>query len=469
MTASSSPQAPTSAAATAPDTRHRREIRKSLMASSVGNALEWFDWTVYAIFSTYIAKALFDSTDQVSALLGTLLIFAVGFIARPIGGIVFGALADRLGRKTVLVLTMLMTAVGSLLIGITPSYDAIGGWASILLLVARLTQGFAHGGESTASYAYVSEIAPPARRGLWSSSVYVSIGIGSMIATFFGTLLTGLLSTDAINAWGWRIPFWAGSLLALFVLYLRSGMVEKRPVSADGGQRSASVEAATRLPKSVLFTIGFKLFVFVGGTSIVYYTWNSYAATFAISQRGMSAQGAFAASLAAQVVGIIALPLAGLLSDRVGRRPVLFVWSLGFAVLALPLLNLIGSAPWTLFVAQGIALSLNALATAIFACVLSEQVPDRYRTKVIGIAMSLSVAVFGGTTPYLNTWLHSQGLDWAFVLYFIVLCLASFALVFTWKETRAIPLAQLEKEFLERYDVTGPAPRKVSERVGIES
>ncbi|WP_442961610.1 MFS transporter [Pseudoclavibacter sp. 13-3] len=433
-------------ASTAGATEHRH-LRRSLAASAVGNALEWFDWTVYAIFSTYIAGALFDQSDSVSALLGTLLVFAVGFIARPVGGMVFGALADRYGRKVVLVTTMLTTAGGSLLIGIAPSYEAVGGWASFVLLIARLAQGFAHGGESTASYAYVAEIAPPKRRGLWSSSVYVSIGAGTLLATLFGSLLTSFTTSEQMHEWGWRVPFIAGALLAVVVLFMRRGMVESLP-DEEPAEQSSETGAGRPLSPRALFMIGLKMFIFVGGTSVVYYTWNSFASTVAISQRGMDAQAAFTASLIAQIIGIVALPFAGMLSDRIGRKPMLVIWAAGFAVLALPLMGLISTQSWTLLVAQAVALTLNACATAIFACVLSEQVPTRYRTKVLGISMSLSVAVFGGTTPYLNTWLTSLGLGWVFNLYFIALCVASLIVVLSWRETAKRPLAEIEDEIL---------------------
>ncbi|WP_318834325.1 MFS transporter [Burkholderia cepacia] len=168
-----------------PVASHPSSHRRSLIASSLGNLLEWFDWTVYTVASVYIAGALFDNTNKTSSLLGTLAVFAAGFFARPLGGIVFGAIANRIGRRSVLLSTMFLMAFASLLIAIIPPYDAIGSWASAALLVARLVQGAAHGGETTASYAYVAEIAPPAQRGLWSSAVFISVGAGSLIATFF--------------------------------------------------------------------------------------------------------------------------------------------------------------------------------------------------------------------------------------------------------------------------------------------
>ena len=170
--------------------------KKSLVASGVGNLLEWYDWTIYAVASVYIASALFDKADPTSALLSTLAVFAVGFISRPFGGFIFGPLADKIGRRNVLMITMLLMAGASIVIALIPSFEQIGYWASLILVLARLVQGFAHGGETTTSYAYVSEIAPPKKRGLWSSTVFFAVGLGSLTATLFLALLTSVIPKE---------------------------------------------------------------------------------------------------------------------------------------------------------------------------------------------------------------------------------------------------------------------------------
>ncbi|WP_051127746.1 MFS transporter [Rhodococcus sp. 114MFTsu3.1] len=412
---------------------------KSLFASGVGNTLEWYDWTAYAVFSPFIAQALFDKSDPVSAMLATLVVFAVGFVSRPLGGMFFGYLAARAGRRTVLIATMLTMAAASLLIAVTPAYGAIGGLASALLLFARLVQGFAHGGESTASYAYVAEIAPARRRGLWSSTVYISVGLGTVLATAMGAVLTATVPAESVESWGWRVPFFVGGLLALFALYLRRGMIESDVYETQ--EKDTPDDA--RWSRKQLFLSGLKLFVFTGGTSVVFYTFNSFASAFAISQHGMQSSGAFRASLLAQLVGIVVLPMWGALSDKIGRKPVLIFWAVSFTALIFPLLGLIDSRPWTLFTAQAVALAVAGAATSIYAATIAEQLPTNQRTKVIGIAMSLSVAVFGGTAPYLNTALNSMGLGWLFQIYFVLLCVASLVVVISFKETRAIDLRKV--------------------------
>ncbi|WP_044476333.1 MFS transporter, partial [Rhodococcus aetherivorans] len=181
--------------------------KKSLFASAVGNVLEWYEWSAYAVFAPFIAAVMFNNSDPISALLSTLAVFAVGFLMRPLGGIVFGRIADRRGRKFVLVTTMLMMATGSLVIGIMPTYESIGAWASLILLAARIMQGFAHGGESATAYSYVGEIAPPHRRGMWGSVAFIAIFGGSVLAYSIGGAVTSSLSETAVAEWGWRIPF----------------------------------------------------------------------------------------------------------------------------------------------------------------------------------------------------------------------------------------------------------------------
>jgi len=221
---------------------------RSMIATGLGNILEWFDWTIYAIFASYIAKAMFDPSDPSSALLLTLAIFAVGFISRPLGGIVFGTLADSYGRKSVLLISMVLMGIGSLIITLAPSYESIGGVASLIILAARLLQGFAHGGEATASYTYLAEIAPKERRGLWSSSMYFSAGLGSLLASLVGAFLTNAISAEDMNAWGWRIPFALGAFLTIVVLFLRRNMMESE-VLEDFATKANSSRLAAETPR----------------------------------------------------------------------------------------------------------------------------------------------------------------------------------------------------------------------------
>ncbi|MCT1686744.1 MFS transporter [Pseudoglutamicibacter cumminsii] len=437
--------------------------RRSLLATGVGNVLEWFDWAVYGVFSTYIAKALFNPDNPVSALLATLAVFAVGFVMRPLGGFVFGRIADRKGRKWVLLVTMLMMAFGSLLIGLIPSYAAIGGFASVLLLFARLIQGFAHGGESTTSNVYLPEIAPPHRRALYGSTIALAMGLGTMIATMFGSVLANMFDSDAMNQWGWRVPFIFGGLLALVVLWLRRNMMESEVHEAhvasagnsedlqDASSRDAAeqqVLAASHVEvmwsRRQIFVKAVEVFFYMAGTTLPYYIWSAFAATYAINQKAMDPGGAFTASLGAMAVNLALVPVMGLVADKIGRRIPVLVYALATAALTVPVFAMIDDNPWTLFAAQSLMMGLSACIGGTQPAMLSEQIPTRYRTLIMGTAMPLAVALFGGTAPYVNTWLASKDMFWLFDAYIIAMTLGTaFVVAFRWKETKGIHLTEI--------------------------
>jgi MHS family alpha-ketoglutarate permease-like MFS transporter len=409
--------------------------KKSLLASSVGNVLEWYEWSAYAVFAPFIAAAMFSNSDPVSALLSTLAVFAVGFLMRPLGGIIFGRIADKRGRKFVLVTTMLMMATGSLIIGVMPTYSTIGAWASLILLTARVMQGFAHGGESATAYSYVGEIAPPHRRGMWGSVAFIAIFGGSVLAYTVGGVVTTSLSDTAVGQWGWRIPFLIGALLALFALYLRRSMDESNVFDAaqkDDDQPSIPRRTVVR---AILLMIGM-----TSGITAAHYTWTSYISTYAITQQGMNPDTAYWMLVIAQLIALVSLPFLGLLSDKIGRRPMLGAFAVLMFVLQLPLTMMITSDGWTLLVATTAALLIVAVPASILSSTLSESFPTRLRTQAIGFAYSFSVAVFGGTAPYLNQLLLGLDLGWVFGVYIMVLAVLTGVACLFMKETKGIRL-----------------------------
>jgi MHS family alpha-ketoglutarate permease-like MFS transporter len=381
---------------------------------------------------------MFNSDDPVSALLSTLAVFAVGFLMRPLGGIVFGRIADAKGRKFVLITTMLMMAGGSLLIGLMPTYGQIGIAASLLLLLARVAQGFAHGGESATANTYIAEIAPREKRGQWGSIVFVAIFGGSVLAYTVGGGVTNVLTDSAVAEWGWRIPFLFGALLALAALYMRRGMDESEVF--DGQQEE---QAANNVPpldrkkitRAILMMIGM-----TAGITAAHYTWTSYASTYAITTQGMDAEGAYWVTVFAQLIALASLPFWGKLSDKIGRRPVLIGFAVAMIVTQIPLMGMINAQPWTLFVASTLALLIIAAAGALLSCVLSEAFPTKVRTQGIGFAYSFSVAVFGGTAPYLNALFNSWELGWLSNIYIMTLCALTGLVVYKLRETKAIDL-----------------------------
>jgi MFS transporter, MHS family, alpha-ketoglutarate permease len=404
-----------------------------LTAIGVGNAIEWYDWNIYATFSAFFAAQFFTSGDASSELLSTLAVFAVGFVARPFGGMLFGWLADRTGRQPAMTLSVVTAAAGSLIIGGTPSAATIGIAAPIVLLVARLVQGLAQGGELPAAQTYLAEVAPPARRGLWSSLIYVSGSLGTLLGTALGALLTAVLSAGDMRSFGWRIPFLLGGVLGLFAAVMRRRMTETAVFRRN---RASAPSTSLRRqfignPKALLRVIGFT----AGGT-VVYYAWAVATAPVAIQQRGTDSAGAFWAASGATVLYIVVLPFWGALSDRVGRKPILLGSTVLSAVLFFPLQALIQGRTWQLFVAMGIALLLIAGTSAIGPAYFAELFPTGIRAIGLGVPYSLTVALFGGTAPYLQTYLEQQHNGAAFSGWVIALLAISAVTIALTPETR---------------------------------
>ncbi|WP_152345764.1 MFS transporter [Brevibacterium sp. CFH 10365] len=407
--------------------------RRSVVASTIGNILEWYEWSAYAVFTPFIAAAMFNSEDKVSSVLATLGVFAVGFLMRPLGGIVFGKIADVKGRKFVLIVTMLIMAGGSFLIAVLPTYGQIGVFASLVLLLIRVAQGFAHGGESATANSYIAEIAPAHRRGFWGSIVFVAIFGGSVVAYTIGGVITNVFSEAAVAEWAWRIPFALGGLLALVALWMRRGMVESDVFEADEAEKVVDPTPLDRgrVARAIVLVV-----LMTSGITAAHYTWTSYASTLAITERGMDAQTAYWATVGAQSIALVSLPFWGFLSDRIGRRPVLIGFGVLMAILQYPLMGMITDTGWTLFVASTLALLVVSMAGALLSAVLSEAFPTKVRTQGIGFAYSVSVAVFGGTAPYLNGLFNSLDLSWLSSGWVVLLCLATIVAVVKLSETK---------------------------------
>ena len=429
----------------APVQDDRATTRRSFAGTGIGNALEWYDWGVYSTLTLFIASHMFSKSDPTSALLSTLAVFAVGFFARPLGGLIFGRIADRRGRKFSLMLSIALASVGSLLIGIAPTYDAVGVFASLVLLVARLMQGLAHGGELPAAQTYLSEKAPPERRGLWSSWIYFSGTVGNLTGLLLTALLTTTLSKDAMDTWGWRVPFLAGALLGLYGLVLRRSMTETQVFETDV-EKSPDVQslwssiAAHR--KQALQVIGMTC-----GFTVIYYVWAINAPAYAQTTLKIDPTSALWAGVVGNVVFLVALPLWGKVSDRVGRKPVLLGALAAAVVLYIPMNAILKDSAWQLALTMSIMLAVIAGVASIAPAVYAEMFPTHVRAAGFGFPYSIAIAVFGGTAPLLQAWMaehfHSTAV---FPFYAIALMLVSGATILTLPETKGIDLHETNRE-----------------------
>jgi MHS family alpha-ketoglutarate permease-like MFS transporter len=399
----------------------RRPVRQ-LLAASVGNAVEWYDWYAYTFLATYIADQIFprSADDSLVPLLSTFAVFAVGFFMRPVGGLLMGAIADRRGRRTALTVTILLMGGSSLLVGLTPTYATAGLLAPVVLVLARLLQGLSVGGEFAASTTFLVESAGPGRRGLFSSFQYVSTTAGQLLASGIAALLVDTLSDEAMNGWGWRVPFVLGALLSLVGFWIRQGAQETRSAEQRQAPRPGLFEALRRHPRESLRIAG----ITAGGT-IAYYTWTSYLPTYAELNAGVEKSDALLAGTLSLAFFALLQPLGGLLSDRFGRRPLLLFFGLGFALLCVPLLHAVRDSFAVLLLVSCAGMVLLTGFTSISAAVNAEVFPPRVRAAGIGFPYSLTVALFGGTAPYVGTLFKEMGHSGLFPWYVAVLCLAS--------------------------------------------
>ena len=401
------------------ETRLTGKQRKAIVAGSIGNTVEWVDWAVYATLAPVFAGQFFAKGDPAAALLSTLAVFAVGFVMRPIGGALLGAYADRRGRKKGLTLTIGLMAGAAFLIAICPTYGAIGVAAPLVLLLARLVQGFSAGGEFGSSSSFLVESAAPGRRAFAGSWQQVSVGAGALLASLMGFVLTSTLSEDALQSWGWRVAFGVGGLLGLVGLWLRVSVEETESFSKAEAQgrtrrRNPMVGMLVEHPRAALRVVG----ITIAGT-LLYYVWISYMPGYAHTATGIPLSEALLANTIAVAYFLCLLPFGALLSDRYGRKLTLLAFAIGFVVIAYPAFLLIDRGGfWPLLVVELVGVTFLAGYSANCAVVMAEQFPAEVRSTGIGLPYALAVAVFGGTAPYITTWMSANGLGgyvWLYV------------------------------------------------------
>ncbi|WP_028921455.1 MFS transporter [Pseudonocardia acaciae] len=414
-------------------TRHRLPIR-TLIAASIGNAIEWYDWTIYATFSIYFASQFYPSDSPGLALVKTSATYALAFFFRPLGGWLLGRFADTQGRRKAMLLTILLMAGGSAAIGLLPTYEDVGWLAPALLTLARVAQGVSLGGEVSNASAYLAEIAPPARRGRYSSFFYISTGSALLLASLLGALLAAVLDKAQLVDFGWRIPFLIGGVLALVGLWLRRTLAETEQFE-DNKDKAAAVRwpllvTLREHPKAVIQLVGFTML-----STLCYYTFFAALTPFAVTSRQADPKDVFLALSAGTVVFIATQYPFGALSDRFGRKPQMLVWSAGFALLIVPLSYLVGPGLAGLTVVFCVGLALYALLSSIAPAIMSELFPTELRGIGIGAWYNITVATFGGTAPLVITALANAGYDTAFFWYVAVAAVIGFVIVLTLPET----------------------------------
>jgi MHS family proline/betaine transporter-like MFS transporter len=408
---------------------------RAIVATSIGNMLEWYDFTVYALFAGYLAGNFFPSDDKNTRLLKTFLVFGLGFVVRPLGAVLIGNYGDRAGRKAALTLTILLMAAGTAIIALSPTYAAIGIGAPILLLFGRVLQGFSAGGEIGGATAYLLESADPAQRGRVASWLEASMGMANILGALAAFSVTAVLSTSQVQAWGWRIPFIVGLSIAPVGLYLRRSLDETDAFQAEVLQRTHKARGNAPLleifrdhGRSLL--VGFCVAVL---WAVAVYVLMIYLPTYV--QRpdtfNFSASQAFGASLIGNIPFVIGCVWFGSLSDRIGRRRALSLSAALLFALVLPLFLWLKADPTlpTLIIVQCIVCLLVASFVGVAPAALSEIFPTGVRSTGTSLVYNGAFTLFGGFAPMILTWLIQRSGGSIFSPAWYVMLAAAVALI----------------------------------------
>ncbi|MEU8355028.1 MFS transporter [Nonomuraea sp. NPDC048882] len=422
---------------------------KAVLGGSIGNMVEWYDWFVYSSFAIYFAASFFPDGNDTAKLLNTAAIFAVGFFMRPLGGWLLGRYADRKGRKAALTLTVTLMSASALLIAIAPTYEAVGYFGALVLVVARLLQGLSVGGEYAASATYLTEATPRGRRGFASSFQYVSMTAGQLVGLGLQIILQNSMSKEALSSYGWRIPFVVGALAAAVVFYLRRSLLETEAYDEEERETSQGRGTIAQLlahKKEALLVIALTM----GGT-VAYYTYTTYLTKYLSNTAGLAKETATLVSFCALFIFMCLQPLAGGLSDRIGRRPLLITFGIGSMVGTVPLMTALGGVQGF---GGGLVLSLIGLIivtgyTSINAVVKAELFPTHVRALGVALPYAIANALFGGTAEYVALWFKDSGIESGFFWYVSGCAAVSLVVYLSMRETRDAALSRAEQATAE--------------------
>ena len=417
---------------------------KAIFGGSIGNLVEWYDWYAYSAFALYFSASFFPQGNKTVQLLNTAGIFALGFLMRPIGGWIFGRIADKVGRKQSMTLSVLLMSFGSLLIAFIPTYQSIGIIAPLVLLFARLLQGLSVGGEYGVSATYLSEMATKNRRGFYSSFQYVTLIGGQLFALGIQLILQKVLSDADLHAWGWRIPFVIGAILSLVALYMRSILYETKAFEAlknRSDERKGTIRELLKHPKALLIVVGLTL----GGT-LAFYTYTTYMQKFLVYTVNLSKAESTLISFISMLIFALIQPLFGALSDRIGRRPLLISFGVLGSICTVPLLTALShtTSQYTAFFLLLSGLFIVSGYTSINAVVKAELFPAEVRALGVGLPYALTVAIFGGTAEYVALYLKDIGHE-SYFYWYISGCIFLSLLVYVgMKDTKETSLLERE-------------------------
>jgi MHS family alpha-ketoglutarate permease-like MFS transporter len=413
------------------DNRHRLV---AIVSSASGNLVEWYDFYVYSFCALYFADQFFPNGDRTTQLLNAAAVFAAGFLMRPIGGWLFGRIADRRGRRVSMVISVVMMCAGSFFIALLPTYAAIGVAAPILLLVARLAQGLSVGGEYGAVATYMSEVSVAGRRGLFSSFQYVTLIGGQLLAVLVLVLLQQVLDEQQLKAFGWRIPFAIGGLAAVVALLLRRALPETLSERTRGEESAGTLTGLWRSHRRAFLTV----VGLTAGGSLSFYTFTSYMQKYLVNTAGMTAATASGTMTAALFAFMLMQPFFGWLSDRIGRRLSMMLFGGLAAIATMPLLRGIAGAatPAAAFGFIVLGLAIISLYTAISGIVKAELFSSDVRALGVGLPYAIANALFGGTAEYVALWFKASGREHWFGWYVMTLCTVVFAVAVLMPDAR---------------------------------
>jgi MHS family alpha-ketoglutarate permease-like MFS transporter len=409
-------------------THYTGEERKkrifAIVGASSGNLVEWFDFYVYAFCAIYFAPAFFPSDNPTVQLVNTAGVFAAGFLMRPIGGWLFGRVADKHGRKNSMMISVLMMCFGSLVIAFLPTYGTIGVWAPIILLLARLFQGLSVGGEYGTTATYMSEVALRGQRGFFASFQYVTLIGGQLLAVLTVVILQQFLDEAELKAWGWRIPFVVGAVAAVISLLLRRTLEETSTAETRANKDAGSIASLFKHHTGAFITV----LGYTAGGSLIFYTFTTYMQKYLVNTAGMHAKTASYIMTGALFLYMCMQPLFGMLADKIGRRnSMLWFGALG-AICVLPILMALKTitSPFLAFVLITLALAIVSFYTSISGLVKAEMFPPEVRALGVGLAYAVANAIFGGSAEFVALNLKAAGSENAFYWYVTVMMVIAF-------------------------------------------